>query len=147
MNNQMEMDDFLYVLRNGFQLKNREKNLKLFSQFADENKHLVFHVISQVNPNESEVFWNFLEAIAESGDSWGEFILSEFTRLLCAADIENDPSDIISSLEAFEILLDWPDDEYQKEICKIIKVFMTTKCCVLRKFLMWFYATYTFKLN
>lgn len=147
MSSQKEMDEYLYMLRNGFTIKNREKLLKLFFRFAEKNKHIVINAISQVHPCESEIFWNFLEAVSGSIQSWGNFILDEFARLLCAADVEGDPSAIISSLEAFEILFDKTDNGFQIEIGNIIKAFMATESCGLKKFLIWLYAVYTYKLN
>lgn len=147
MQNQIGIDEHLQVLKNCFVRKDREVHLKSFAAFATVNKHIVINALSRVHPCESEIFWNFFEAVFEDISYWSDFILSELMRLLCAADSQKNSCKIISSLEAFEIFIDVNDYDFQMEVCNILKAFMATKNDPLRKLLMWLYASYSYKLN
>ena len=56
MNSQSEVDNFLVVLKNGFNLDNRSQQFKSWNQFAEKNKFLVAETIANLDPCENEVF-------------------------------------------------------------------------------------------
>lgn len=147
MDSQLTMDKFLYILKNGFIIEDREQYLDSFSDFAITNKFVVMEAISKVEPWESEVFWNFLDAVSGSINFWSDFILTQLARLLRAADTEEDPIHIISSLEAFELLIEVKDHEFISQVTFIIKAFLDTENKSLQKFLIWLFSSFKYKTN
>jgi len=139
MDRYIEMNYYLTQLKNGFIHKNRAKLLDTFHDFAVLNQPLVTATISRVNPTESEVFWNFIESVCDHITEWRDFICSEFSRLVLAADKMKDPFSIINSLEAFHILKDAGDEILAENIKRIIKDNLQTQNPPLKRFLVWLY--------
>ena len=147
MNSHAVMDEYLYILRNGFIIEDREEYLDSFSDFAVTHKLVVMDAISKVDPCECEVFWNFLDAVSGSINFWSDFILTQLTRLLRAADKETDATHIIASLESFELLLDVNNHEFTSQVILILKAFLDTENKPLKKFLIWLFTSFTHRVN
>ena len=140
MDRYVEMHYYLTQLKNGFIHKNRTKLLDTFHDFAVLNQSLVAATLSQINPAESEVFWNFVESVCDHTHIWRDFICSEFSRLVSAANIMKDPSPVINSLEAFHILKDTGDKILAENMKGIIKDYLQTQNATLKRFLVWLFA-------
>jgi len=140
MDYQIEMRYYLTQLQNCFLHKNRSGLLESFHEFAVSNKAIVMDALIKVNPEESEVFWNFIESVCDDSDDWSDFLCSEFNRLLIAAEKMKDPSPVISSLEAFHILRISDNQNLKTEIKNIIKKFIKTRNYPLKRFLVWFFS-------
>jgi hypothetical protein len=142
MNSHSEMNKHLQNLKNGFLFENRSALLSEFRVFADLNKPLVVNSISKVNPQESEVFWNFIESLSDDINCWSDFIYNQFIRLLFAAEEMENPEPVINSLEAFNMLMHNQNKEFMLKIFGVIKIFINTESCHLKRFLVWLLTNY-----
>lgn len=140
MDCQIEMRYYLTQLQNCFLHKNRSTLLESFHEFAMSNKEVVINALTKVHPEESEVFWNFIESVCDNATEWSDFLCSEFNRLLTAAERMKDPSPVISSLEAFHILEISDNQQLKTDIKTIIKKFIKTGNPPLKRFLVWFFS-------